>query len=206
VVATSRGKRGERASSGPVSLEQISREAIRLFSERTYPSVGMRDISDAVGLLPGSLYAHIGSKEDLLMRIVERGITHYLDALGPVVESGGSATQRLRDVIGAYLRTLDATLEQTRVAVFQWRYLGEENKARAAKMRESFEQIFTRIVADGIESGEFRAARHPRLVTFGIIGLLNSVMHWYTPGDGLPADEIAEELADMVLGGLRAVS
>jgi AcrR family transcriptional regulator len=206
VAVTPRGRRGERASSGPVSLEQISREAIRLFSERTYPSVGMRDISDAVGLLPGSLYAHIGSKEDLLMLIVERGITHYLEALGPVAEAEGTATQRLREVILAYLRTLDATLEQTRVAVFQWRYLGEENKARAVKLRESFEQIFADIVTDGVEAKEFRVTRHPRLVTFGIIGLLNSVMHWYTPGDALGADEIAEELADMVLSGLRTVS
>jgi AcrR family transcriptional regulator len=206
VVATSRGKRGERASSGPVSLEQISREAIRLFGERTYPSVGMRDISDAVGLLPGSLYTHIGSKEALLMRIVERGITHYLDALGPVADGEGSATQRLREVILAYMRTLDATLEQTRVAVFQWHYLGEENRARTVTMRVSFEQIFTRVVNDGVESGEFRVSRHPRLFTFEIIGLLNSVIHWYSPDYPLGADEIAEELADMVLGGLRPVS
>ena len=69
-------------------------------------------------------------------------------------------------------------------------------------MRARFEQIFTRIVGDGVESGEFRAGRHPRLVTFGIIGLLNSVMHWYSPDYALSADEIAEELADLVLGGL----
>jgi AcrR family transcriptional regulator len=31
----------------------------------------MRDIAQAVGILPGSLYAHIDSKENLLIEIVQ---------------------------------------------------------------------------------------------------------------------------------------
>ncbi|MDT4997487.1 MAG: hypothetical protein QOD45_1555, partial [Pseudonocardiales bacterium] len=97
-----RRERVARAGSGPVSAELIEQEAIRLFGERTYPVVGMRDIGDAVGLLPGSLYVHISSKEDLLLRIVERGITDYLEVIEPIAAaSAETASIRLRGIVVA---------------------------------------------------------------------------------------------------------
>lgn len=202
-MATSRRGRAK-ADSGPVSLEQIEREAVRLFSEKTYPVVGMRDISDAVGLLPGSLYVHIRSKEDLLLKIVERGVGSYLDALLPLAESTEPARDRLREAVLTYMHTLDATLAQTKVAVFQWRYLNEENRRQVAHLRQQYEDIFHKIVESGISSGEFTKPKNPKVTIFGLIGLLNSTMHWYSPEGGLSATEVGENLADLILDGLDA--
>ena len=65
---------------------------------RSYPVVGMRDISEAVGILPGSLYLHIRKKEDILLRIVERGIRNYLDVIEAEVQSAGQAPRCHRRV------------------------------------------------------------------------------------------------------------
>jgi AcrR family transcriptional regulator len=186
-----------------VSLAQIEREAVRLFSERTYPAVGMRDISDAVGILPGSLYVHIKSKEEILFNIVERGILNYLVALTPIIESAEPAGTRLRTAILTYMRVLDSNLAQTQVAVFQWPYLSEPNRQRVVKLRERFERLFTTLVEDGISSGEFTPMRHPSIVTIAVIGLLNSTMHWYRPTGTVRAEDVGEQLADLVLAGLR---
>jgi TetR/AcrR family transcriptional regulator, cholesterol catabolism regulator len=196
-------KRRERNGSGPVSAELIEQEAVRLFSERTYPVVGMRDIGDAVGLLPGSLYVHISSKEELLLRIVERGIQNYLDAIIPVVESGESATARLRGAISAHMSVLAATVEQTRVAVHQWTYLSPANQLEVAGMRRHYEELFDRILREGIAAGEFREMRHPRVAVLSTIGMLNSVTHWYSPDGSLSAEDIGEALADNAVVGLR---
>lgn len=193
-----------RAASGPVSPAQIEREAIRLFSEKTYPMVGMRDISDAVNLLPGSLYVHITSKEDLLLTIVERGIGIYLSALSPIAQSDKPTPDRIRDIISTYLRVLDANLDITRIAMFQWRYLNGENLARVLELRNQVDQIFVRVVEDGISTGEFPSVRHPRIVAIGVLGLLGSIAQWYSARGELSADEIAEQLADVVLGGLTS--
>ena len=82
------GRKASRTpKSGPVSLAEIRDAALTLFSDKTFPVIGMRDISEAVGIRPGSLYAHISSKEELLANIVREGIESYLVELTPIVQS-----------------------------------------------------------------------------------------------------------------------
>jgi len=45
--------------------------AIELFSDNGYNKVSMRDIADAVGIKPGSIYSHFESKDDILVNIYE---------------------------------------------------------------------------------------------------------------------------------------
>ena len=59
--------------------EAINNAAIRLFGAQGYNGTTMRDIAQEVGILAGSLYAHIDSKENLLAEIVQIGIEPYLE-------------------------------------------------------------------------------------------------------------------------------
>lgn len=186
----------------PVTLEAIQREAVRLFGEKSYPQTGMRDLSERVGILPGSLYAHISSKEDLLLRIVESGIRNYTEAIAPHANATGPADERLRAAVHAHMAVLAATREQTRVTFQQWRYLGEANRAVVIQRRQEFEDLFSRIHADGVASGVFRPVAHPRVVVLGIIGALNMATDWYSPQGPLTPADVANTLADSFLQGL----
>ncbi len=204
-MASERAARRTRES-GPVSVELIEQEAVRLFSERTYPLIGMRDIGDAVGLLPGSLYVHISSKEELLLRIVERGIQNYLDEIGAVANTEDPAPVRLRAAIVAHFRVLARTLDQTRVAFQQWTYLGKDKHPAVIAKRQSYEDLFTVIVQDGIDSGELRSVGNVRVTVLAIIGMLNSAPGWYKPSGALGPEEVGEEFADVALAGMVATS
>jgi TetR/AcrR family transcriptional regulator, cholesterol catabolism regulator len=199
------GKRGpgrSRVPVGSVSLELIEREATRLFGERTYPVVGIRDISDAVGILPGSLYVHISSKDELLRRIVEQGIQNYLDVIEPIAVYTAPAPDRLRSAIKAYVTVLHGTLEQTKVAFDQWHYLQGESRARVVAMRLAYEKLFFDIVCDGIDAKQFRPQQHLRVAVLMTLGMLNSLSDWYLPDGPLSPAEIGELLADSALLGL----
>ena len=95
----------------PVSADRILQAATRLFGERGYPSTSMRDIGDAVGLLAGSLYSHISSKEALLFKIVDTGLDRYLDAVTPIATSDDPADVRLREAIRAHVRLVADNVE-----------------------------------------------------------------------------------------------
>lgn len=194
--------RRTKGNGGPVSFQVIEREAIRLFGEKSYPVIGMRDLSESVGILPGSLYAHISSKEDLLLRIVQAGVRNYTEAVRPFAEADGPADERLRGALRAHLRVLAATGEQTRVTFQQWRYLGEENRALVMEQRQEFEDLFSRLVRDGLQSGLFRPMAHPRITVLGIIGALNMATDWFSPDGAQSHEEIADALADTFLQGL----
>ena len=52
---------------------EVVAAAARLFSERGYHGTSIQHLADALGLRKGSIYAHIGSKEDLLYDVVNDG-------------------------------------------------------------------------------------------------------------------------------------
>jgi AcrR family transcriptional regulator len=188
--------------SGPVTIVQIREAALTLFSERTFPIIGMRDIADAVGLLPGSLYAHIKSKEELLADIVAEGITNYLTELRPFADSGDPAPERMRGAVRAHVRVLSKTVQQTRVAFHQWQYLSDEPRERVVALRRQYEDLFTLIYRDGVREGSFREARSERIAVLAVIGMLTSATEWYSPEGRLSADEFGEALADAAVDGL----
>ena len=62
--------------------------AMHLFGKQGFNGTSMRDIANAVGLLPGSLYAHIASKEALLLKALTALTAHHR----PVSGGGGAAS------------------------------------------------------------------------------------------------------------------
>ncbi len=187
-----------------VSLETVEREATRLFAEQGYPVVGMRDIGDAVGLLPGSLYARISSKEALLQLIVEHGVQNFLHVIEPIATGDGSPAERIRHVVVAFARTLDATFAQAQIAFYQWIYLSPEGKEAVIALRRHYEQLYVDMVEDGIAASEFRRVPHARVAVHIMLGTVHSLCHWYSPGGELDIDTVAQMVADSVLSGLCA--
>jgi AcrR family transcriptional regulator len=202
--STGSRRRKPRVPVTAVTLEAIEREATRLFGERTYPVVGIRDISEAVGLLPGSLYVHISSKDALLRRIVERGIQNFLDVIAPIAAEDAPAADRIRRAIYAFAETLDATLAQSRIAFYQWTYLSGADREAVRAMRIAYEQLFINMVEEGIAAGEFRPVRNAHVAVHMMLGSVHSLCHWYSPDGELPMDQVAEMLADAAMFGLGA--
>lgn len=185
-----------------LTSEKIYDAAVRLFGDRTYSAVSMRDISDAVGILPGSLYTHIASKEQLLLEIVEAGIDKYLDAIRPAADSTAAADRRMRQAIKAHLEVLASNRDHTLIAFHQWKHLGAANQRRVVKKRNAYEAMFTTIVEDGLATGVFVGLSDPRLAVLAIIGMLNGVSEWYSSTGKRSSGEVGDILADLVISGL----
>lgn len=78
--------------------------AARLFAERGYSATSMRDIAQAVEMLPGSLYYRFASKEELLVAVYEAGV----HALGEIAAAGREREPwaRLEAACAAHLETV----------------------------------------------------------------------------------------------------
>ena len=63
--------------------------------------------------------------------------------------------------------------------------------------------LFLAILQDGVASGEFRAM-DTRIVMLGMIGMCNYLFRWYRPDGRLEPHQIAGELIEMVMQGVRA--
>ena len=61
--------------------ERFLYEAVRLFGEHGYDSVSMKDLADAVGLVPSALYKHFPSKKALYDEIITLNKTGYANSM-----------------------------------------------------------------------------------------------------------------------------
>lgn len=188
------------SAAGP--REAIVDAAMHLFGKQGYTGTSMRDIASAVGVLPGSLYAHIQSKEALLVDIVEDGINRFLAAVLPHAASDASAPEKLRRMIIAHVEVVADNVERSQVVFHQWRFLGDGNIQAAIEKRRDYERAFVGVMEQGVKAGELRAELNLRIAVLTILGALNWTPEWFSPGGKLSPAEIGGLIADTLMIGV----
>ena len=184
--------------------DAIVNMAMHLFGKQGFTGTSMRDIANAVGLLPGSLYAHIQSKEALLLDIVADGIGRFIAAVEPFAGEGLDAVERLRRMIIAHVEVVADNPERSQVGFHQWRFLGADNQPQAVERRRAYEAMFVAVLEEGMAAGRFRANLNRRIAVLTILGALNWTPEWFSPDGRLSAAEVGDLMADALLGGILA--
>ena len=177
--------------------------AARLFSERGYHGTSMQHLADSLGLLRGSLYAHIGSKEELLFEVVDAGADRFLQRGSDALRRGGSAAQRLSRFLVAHTETAIEHLESATVFLNEWRYLSEDLRTVVKAKRDRYEAMVKEIVADGIAAGEFRPDVDVAMAARLVLSAGNWLYAWYRPDGELSPAQIGESFAGLLADGLR---
>jgi len=195
VVATAPRTRARKAD--------VVHAAARLFSERGYHGTSMQHLGEALGLLRGSLYAHIGSKEELLFEVVDEGAEAFLEGGRAAAGLDSDAGTRLEALLVGHIQTASQQLEAATVFLNEWRYLGENRKAMVKDKRDAYEQIVRDIIADGKAKGEFRPDLDVPLAARLVLSAANWTYSWYRPGGDLTPTEIGKSFASMLVDGFR---
>jgi AcrR family transcriptional regulator len=78
--------------------ERVLQAAERLFTERGYAAVTLRDIAEALGIRQASLYYHApGGKEELFVQVTERGLErHHAGLESAISQAGNDLREQLR--------------------------------------------------------------------------------------------------------------
>jgi AcrR family transcriptional regulator len=180
---------------------QIEDAASALFGARGFAGTSVRDIARLVDLQGGSLYAHVTSKEEVLWSIVDGAARRFRAAAEPIAGGAGSAGERLAAMVRAHVGVVTESRDRAAVFLLQWRFLGPERRAAIAAARDRYEGLFRRVIAEGVEAGEFDVA-DPALAARFVLSALNGLANWYRPDGRLPAEDIAERFVALILHGL----
>jgi AcrR family transcriptional regulator len=186
------------------SRESIFAAAIQLFGERGYHGASMRDIAKAVGILPGSLYAHIDSKEAVLLEIIESAVDRFNDAAERIDRKNLPAPSALREIIRAHLEMVADNPERTRIVFHQWRCLSDENRGLLLDKRARYARFYRQTIETGIAEGTLQRSLNPKVAVLTILGALNWAPEWFSPNGRASAHQIADQIADSLLNGLVA--
>jgi len=184
------------------SLEEIVDAAAKVFQRKGYHAATVQDIADAVGILKGSLYHHLKSKEDLLYLVVKEPMAEMYAAMAEIAGSGLPAAEKLRRAILAHLEGFDRHYPHMFVYVREREEMKRLYRERLNVSPKQYEGYWQRILREGVKSGEFRPDLDVKVVSYGLLGMLNWAYKWYDPGGRLGFREVAEQFSKLALAGV----
>jgi AcrR family transcriptional regulator len=186
--------------------QDVLEAAIRVFHKKGYASASIQDVAAEVGVLKGSLYHYIDSKEDLLARIFEDSAGHFTEMLDEASGLDERPVERLRSFARScslwYLRNIE------RVAIYatEWQYLTGKRRKDVMKIRETYEQRLAGLIGEVVEAGEAVPDLDVNFATYFIFGALNGLPDWYRRRGPDPAEKIADAYADLIVNTVIGAS
>lgn len=162
----------------------------------------MRDIAQAADLSAANLYHYFDGKHDLLFYCQDRALDRMLDAVASARRAPPSATERLRLVFTAHLRTLLDDIEGA-TAHLQIESLPPALRTAIVKKRDRYEQALRRLIAGGIRSGEL-IDLNPALVVRAMLGAMNWTVTWFRPEGADTAAAVGDVISRFLVRGIAS--
>lgn len=183
---------------------EVLQAAGELFLEHGYEATSTADIANRVGILRGSVYYYLDSKEALLFELMEDAYAGFVRALDEIRASEDDALGKVRRLIRHHILYLVERRVATTLFLTEMRSLADEHRAVVARHEETYRRAVAELVQDGQREGTIRADVDAELATMLLLGAANWVHRWYGQRGRTSAEQIAGEFATIIGDGLRA--
>ena len=184
--------------------QDVLAAAAEVFRRLGYSQARLEDVAQEVGISRATLYYYVGTKEELLVALLEDPIAAVTASLKKVAAEEIPAEEKLVASLREYLHLLE---EHPTLFIFLSENIhkvmsgpeAEEIRANA----DSYGRVLTKIVSEGMKSGEFRDDIRPQVAVLGIIGMFNWMHRWYVPSGKESLSAIGEDFVTMSLAALQ---
>jgi AcrR family transcriptional regulator len=183
--------------------EQVIRAAAALFREKGYVAASMRDLAQKLGIEAASLYSHIKSKEEILHSLCFDMAAEFRKSLDAVEQLPAPASEKLRQGIIGHIKVMAKDLIASAVFMNEHRHLSQPYLRDFLLLRINYINRFKSIIEEGVRSGDFKDTIDKKLAVMTLFSSLNWMPQWYDPGSNINSSELGEQLADMLVNGLK---
>ena len=182
---------------------ELSRHAARLFAEKGYHGTSVGDLAQALGVQKGSLYAHIGGKQELLYDAMREGADAFHHGLDGIPEDL-AVTERIRLALRVHLATVGDQLDVATIFVQEWRNLEGEHREEILAERRRYEDRIRALFREGRELGELRSDLDESVAALLFLSAANWAYTWLRPG--ADTDDLADRFYALLVDGMRGYS
>lgn len=178
---------------------EIIATAARLFRERGYSGTTVRDLGKEVGVTSGSLFHHFGTKEEILLRVVDAGIEQAMELIARKRSLERDPRSRMLAMIRAHLSSLlEGSPETKSIMFYEWWSLSDKARRELIKRRDAYEAPWDAAI-DELEGKSIKREKR-RLKRLLLLGAMNWATQWYRQDGPLGIDDIAEMLMNSYFG------
>ncbi|NBP67844.1 MAG: TetR/AcrR family transcriptional regulator [Cytophagia bacterium] len=183
---------------------QVIRVAAELFREKGYVASSMRDLAQKLGIEAASLYSHIKSKEEILHILCFDMAEDFMASLNQVEKQQNlTASQRLQQGIIGHIQVMARDLTASAVFMNEHRHLSQPYLRDFLLLRINYINRFKKMIEDGVADGEFKKEIDKKLAVMTLFSSLNWMPQWYNPDSVIDPESLGQQLADMLVNGLK---
>jgi AcrR family transcriptional regulator len=183
--------------------EQIRAVALEALYDRGYHAMSLRDIARDVGIQAPSLYNYFPSKQGLLFELfkgVMEDLTEQAEAAVAACEDR-SAQGRLREAVRAFVLFNIRHPHEAAVSDAGFNALTLENRERIVGLRDRFEHLFTGLLEEGRDGGEF-VVDDVSVIRNTLLSSCARIYFWYRPEGTRVPEDVAELISNYLIAGL----
>ncbi len=174
-------------------------KAAHLFRERGFERTTVRELGREVGILPGSIFHHFQSKDEILRIVMRESIILNLARIRARLAEAATPIDRLRALIGSELWAINGdTGEAWTVLIREWRSLSPEGQANILQLRDEYEDLWLSVLTEAHEIGLVQS--EPFIIRRLLIGALTWTVNWFRPDRGLSLEDLTEEVLQLAVG------
>lgn len=181
---------------------EVLKAAEKIFYTRGYAGASVQDIADELGILKGSIYHYIDSKEDLLFQL----LTETSNDVEVILEEVQVEDLPPLDLLREYTRRqVEYTCRNIASVAVYYRdadRLSTKRRREVFDQRRTHERFVTDLITKAQANGEASGDIDPSLAMNALFGSMIWVYRWYRPGGRMKPPEIAGGCADFVLRGV----
>jgi AcrR family transcriptional regulator len=189
------------------SLEKLCAAARTLFVSRGYRATTLEQITAAAALTKGALYFYFGSKEAMLLRLLD-GVE--ADVITPIVEtlcdSEGSAREKLVQFVHQHAVLGLTNREDLLLLISMSIEFAEQTGEASARIKAIYNRLYKALeslIARGLKAGEIRAVAPVRELAAIIIANHDGIfLEWYRRGTQLNGKHLVRATRSIMLGGI----
>jgi AcrR family transcriptional regulator len=183
---------------------RILSAAVDLFADHGYDATSVSQVITRARVAKGGFYHHFASKDELLYAVYGELINRQLEGMQRILAEKLSPAETLRRLIMDLVETTAASAREALVFSRELSQLGNSRIMQMRSQRRKYHNALIKLVREAQERGQFSPVASPEIVTFTIFGVINEMPRWYRPAGRMRPEQIATEIADLVLAGLHA--
>jgi AcrR family transcriptional regulator len=172
--------------------------ATALFAEKGFNGTSIGDLASRLGLTTASLYYHVSGKQELLLRVLEDGMSNFLSQLEEVAAQDIGPRDKLRLAVDNHLEFVLTNQQEVAVFLRERRFLEPPLRESYDQRVDRYDQLFTDIVREAMASGSIPPG-DPTLLRLAILGMINWIVEWYDPHGHMSKDEVKSVMTDLIM-------
>ncbi|WP_323035896.1 TetR/AcrR family transcriptional regulator [Pararhodobacter sp.] len=178
--------------------DRLLAAAAKLFHRKGFAATTVREIGAEVGILSGSLFHHVRSKDDILFAVMDRVINAMTRDLAAALHSAPDLISQVRALISVELSYLHGpNRDATAVLFHDWRALPVDRRAILLEGRNAYFQLWQQVLTEARDHG--LTAVDPAILRQFLHGALAWTSFWYRPDHTPPAAMPLEALIDQAI-------